>query len=95
MLNFKVPLNDMRFVMNEVFDYPAHYRNLGGEEQATPELVDAIMEAAATYSEEVLAPLYISGDAELMSRFLEMTGLDPSRLRAAAALRLRISVGFS
>ena len=33
----------------------------------------------------IAALLYISGDAELMSRFLEMTGLDPSRLRAAAA----------
>ena len=64
MLNFKVPLNDMRFVMNEVFDYPAHYRHLGGAEEATPELVDAIMQAAATYSEEVLAPLYTRGDAE-------------------------------
>ncbi len=64
MLNFKVPLADMRFVMNEVFDYPAHYRGLGGSEPATPELVDAIMQAAATYSEEVLAPLYSSGDTE-------------------------------
>jgi alkylation response protein AidB-like acyl-CoA dehydrogenase len=63
-LNFKVPLADMRFVMNEVFDYPAHYRGLGGSEPATPELVDAIMQAAATYSEEVLAPLYSSGDTE-------------------------------
>ena len=26
MLNYKAPLRDMRFVMNEVFDYPAHYR---------------------------------------------------------------------
>ncbi len=64
MLNFRVPLADMRFVMNEVYDYPAHYRGLGGSEPATPELVDAIMEAAATYSEEVLAPLYTPGDTE-------------------------------
>jgi alkylation response protein AidB-like acyl-CoA dehydrogenase len=63
-LNFKTPLNDMRFVMNEVFDYPAHYRGLQGMEEATPELVDAILQAAATYSEDALAPLYQSGDQE-------------------------------
>ena len=64
MLSFKVPLSDMRFVMNEVYNYPDHYRELGGSEPATPELVDAILDAAATYSEEVLAPLYTSGDIE-------------------------------
>ncbi len=64
MLNFKVPLSDMRFVMNEVYNYPEHYRALGGSEPATPELVDAILDAAAAYSEEVLAPLYTSGDIE-------------------------------
>ena len=33
----------------------------------------------------IAALVYISGDTELMSRFLSMTGLDPSDLRAAAA----------
>ena len=64
MLNFKTPLNDMRFVMNEVWDYPAHYRALKGAEEASPELVDAILQAAASYSEDALAPLYQSGDAQ-------------------------------
>ena len=64
MLNYKAPLRDMRFVMNEVFDYPAHYRRLGNGEEATPETVDAILEAAASYCEEVLAPLYVSGGEE-------------------------------
>jgi alkylation response protein AidB-like acyl-CoA dehydrogenase len=64
MLNYKAPLRDMRFVMNEVFDYPAHYRALGSGEDASPEVVDAILEAAATYCEEVLAPLYVSGGEE-------------------------------
>ena len=64
MLNYKVPLRDMRFVMNEVLDYPAHYRNLGSGEEASPDTVDAILEAAANYCEEVLAPLYVSGGEE-------------------------------
>ena len=64
MLNYKAPLRDMRFVMNEVLDYPAHYRQLGSGEEATPETVDAILDAAASYCEEVLAPLYVSGGEE-------------------------------
>ena len=69
MIPFKVPLRDMRFLMNEVFDYPSHYAALAPQnpadgEPATPELVDAILEAAATYCEEVLAPLNVSGDRE-------------------------------
>jgi len=64
MLNYKAPLRDMRFVMNEVMDYPQHYSQLGGGEHATPETVDAILEAAATYCESVLAPLYVSGGEE-------------------------------
>lgn len=64
MLNYKAPLRDMRFVMNEVMDYPLHYRQLGNGEEATPETVDAILDAAASYCEEVLAPLYVSGGEE-------------------------------
>ena len=64
MLNYKAPLRDMRFVMNEVMDYPQHYRQLGSGEEATPETVDAILDAAASYCEEVLAPLYVSGGEE-------------------------------
>ena len=53
MLNFKVPLNDMRFVMNEVFDYPAHYRHLGGAEEATPSAVVAeVVQAQETSTAE-------------------------------------------
>ncbi|MFM8575471.1 MAG: acyl-CoA dehydrogenase C-terminal domain-containing protein [Limnohabitans sp.] len=64
MLHYKAPLRDMRFVMNEVLDYPAHYRQLGGAEEATPDTVDAILEAVASYCEDVLAPIYVSGGEE-------------------------------
>ena len=64
MLNYRAPLRDMRFVMNEVLDYPRHYRQLGCAEEASPETVDAILEAAGIYCEEVLSPLYLSGDEE-------------------------------
>lgn len=61
---YKAPLRDMRFLMNEVFDYPTHYANLPGGEEATPDLVDAILDECAKYCEEVLAPINQSGDEE-------------------------------
>ncbi len=64
MPQYKAPLRDMRFLLNEVFDYSAHYATLPGGEEATPDMVEAIMEGAATFCEEVLAPLNLSGDQE-------------------------------
>ena len=64
MPQYKAPLRDVRFLLNEVFDYPAHYAKLPAAEDATPDKVDAILEGCATFCEEVLAPLNLSGDQE-------------------------------
>lgn len=64
MPTYKAPLRDMRFLMNEVLDYPAHYAKLSSGGEATPDMVDAILEGAASLCEEVLAPINLSGDAE-------------------------------
>ena len=61
---YKAPLRDMRFLMNEVFDFPTHYANLPGGEEATPDLIDAILEECAKYCEDILSPLNQSGDEE-------------------------------
>ena len=42
MLQYKAPLRDMRFLINEVLDYPLHYSTLSNGADATPEMVDAI-----------------------------------------------------
>ncbi|MEY2843838.1 MAG: hypothetical protein RI920_1875, partial [Pseudomonadota bacterium] len=60
---YKAPMRDMRFLLNEVFDYEGHYKDLKAVD-ATPDMVDAILEGAATFCEEVLAPLNHSGDLE-------------------------------
>ncbi len=64
MPTYKAPLRDMRFLINEVLDYPAHYARLSNGGEATPDMVEAILEGAATLCEEVLAPLNLSGDQE-------------------------------
>jgi alkylation response protein AidB-like acyl-CoA dehydrogenase len=64
MPQYKAPLRDMRFLLNEVFDYPAHYAKLSNGSEATPDMVDAILEGCAALCEEVLSPLNLSGDQE-------------------------------
>ncbi len=64
MTQYKAPLRDMRFLMNEVLDYPAHYAALPNGKDADMDTTDAILEGAAQLCEEVLAPLNHSGDLE-------------------------------
>ena len=64
MPSYRAPLRDMRFLMNEVLDYPSHYQALPHAQEATPDVVQAVLDAAATYCEEVLSPLNASGDLE-------------------------------
>ena len=43
MPQYKAPMRDMRFLMNEVFDYPEHYTQLSNGAEATPDMVEAIL----------------------------------------------------
>ena len=61
---YKAPLRDIRFLMNEMLDFPAHYQTLASGQNADAETVDMILEGAADYCENVLSPLNQSGDEE-------------------------------
>ncbi len=63
MPEYKAPLRDMKFVMQELLDCESHYQTLGYEE-ATPDMVDAIMGEAAKFTEEVIAPINQIGDEQ-------------------------------
>ncbi len=61
MNNYRAPLKDMRFVMDEL----AGYKELSqypAYAEATPDMADAILEEAAKFTGEVLAPLNRVGD---------------------------------
>jgi alkylation response protein AidB-like acyl-CoA dehydrogenase len=64
MPEYKAPLKDIEFVMNEVLDFEQHYAGLPGCEEATPDLVNAILTEAAKFAEEVLSPLNQVGDQQ-------------------------------
>ena len=63
MPEYKAPLRDMQFVMQELLDCETHYQNLGYED-ATPDMVSAIMAEAGKFTEEVIAPINQSGDEQ-------------------------------
>ncbi|MFA5939330.1 MAG: acyl-CoA dehydrogenase C-terminal domain-containing protein [Sinimarinibacterium sp.] len=61
---YKAPLRDIRFLLDEVFDFPAHYAGLSNGKDADPDTVNAILEECAKFCEEVLSPLNLPGDEE-------------------------------
>ncbi|ACB95384.1 acyl-CoA dehydrogenase C-terminal domain-containing protein [Beijerinckia indica] len=63
MASYKAPLRDMRFVIFELMDC-GDITTLPGYEEATPDLIDSVLEEAARFCEQVLFPLNRSGDEE-------------------------------
>ncbi len=61
---FKAPTRDIKFVINEVLDFPKHYAGLPCGEDATPDMIDAILSECAKFCEEVLSPLNAVGDKQ-------------------------------
>jgi hypothetical protein len=64
MLSYKAPIDDIKFLLEDVFSYYAHYEKHAEYAEATPDLVDAIMQECAKFSENELLPLNQSADLE-------------------------------
>lgn len=63
MLEYKAPIRDITFVMQELLDCENHYQNLGYQD-ATVDMIDAIVTEAAKFTEQVIAPLNQIGDQQ-------------------------------
>ncbi|HEY0970026.1 MAG TPA: acyl-CoA dehydrogenase C-terminal domain-containing protein [Gemmatimonadales bacterium] len=63
MPSYKAPIDDIRFLLQDVLD-AGQLSRLPGHEEATPELLLAVLEEGGRLCEEVLFPLNQSGDAE-------------------------------
>ena len=63
MSDYKAPVKDMRFVMDELAGFK-ELSNMQGFEEATPDLANAVLDEAAKFTGEVLAPLNRTGDQQ-------------------------------
>lgn len=63
MPRYDAPLRDMRFVLHELLQIN-NYSNLSGFEDASPDVVDAILEEGGKFAKEVIFPLNAVGDEQ-------------------------------
>ena len=62
MTDYKAPLRDMQFVLNEVIGLEDHYKGLGLDIDA--EFINAVMDEGARFTENELAPMNREADEE-------------------------------
>src|SRR5690349_17780623 len=67
MPTYKAPVEDVQFLLNDVF-HIERYNNLPGFSDASADVLAAILDEAAKISEEVLAPINRTGDLEGCTR---------------------------
>ncbi|MCP4002198.1 MAG: acyl-CoA dehydrogenase [Gammaproteobacteria bacterium] len=63
MSDYRAPVKDMRFVINELAELEK-IAGLPGYEEATPDMVEAVLEGAAQLASEVIAPTNAIGDEQ-------------------------------
>ena len=82
MPSYKAPLEDVGFLLNDVFQFD-NYNNLPGFADASPDVREAILQEAAKLSEQVLQPLNRSGDLEGCVRHADGSVTTPKGFKEA------------
>src|SRR4051812_11849321 len=82
MPTYKAPVEDVQFLLNDVF-HMERYGNMPGFADASPDVVAAILQEAAKFSEEVLQPLNRSGDLEGCRRNEDGSVITPKGFKEA------------
>ena len=64
MATYRAPVRDMRFVLHELLEVERRFAELPGCEEATADIVDAVLDEAAKLCETVVFPTNRTGDIE-------------------------------
>ena len=79
---YKAPVAEARFLLEDVFEI-GRYANLRGFADATPDVVEAVLDGAAALSEEVFQPLNLPGDRDGCRRAQDGSVTTPRGFKAA------------
>jgi len=82
MATYQAPVNDFKFLLHDFIDLQ-RFSNLPGFEEATPDLIDAILEEGAKFFENEIAPLNAVGDREGCTRHEDGSVTTPTGFKEA------------
>jgi alkylation response protein AidB-like acyl-CoA dehydrogenase len=85
MTQYAAPVNDMKFVLNDVLQI-SKYSNLPGFSEVSDDLLDAILEEGGKLAENVLHPINHSGDKEGCTRHDDGSVTTPAGYKEAYAV---------
>jgi alkylation response protein AidB-like acyl-CoA dehydrogenase len=82
MATYKAPVDDVMFLLNDVFHID-RFNNLPGFAEATPDLIEAVLTEAGKFCEDVLTPLNRVGDKEGCRRHDDGSVTTPTGFKSA------------